>query len=245
MKLITAFARTGLNVIGLFHSILGNDTMRVISSWLRKISRNRIPQWNQFMPAGAKKIDIKTYDGKDKLKKVVYFPSCINRSMGVSKDHRREPQLTEKMLHLMEKPAPALFSQKTLTTLSAVWHSWSKGVTSGLIKSANLRLRAEGDNNGNTPYFRYEPLPFHLKETWVRHETREPVEFILIYLLTRLIIVPLDEEVSVVRVCSRKEGSGQETLLSFATALGQGRSVSLKLHCGGFLRRPRIFLPWS
>ena len=89
---VTASARVGLSVVGFFHSVLGTSLMKGISGGLRSISGKHIPLWNTYMPLGAKKIDA-TQNIKSE-NKVVYFPSCINRAMGVSKENRTGKQLS-------------------------------------------------------------------------------------------------------------------------------------------------------
>ncbi len=237
MKLMTASARTGLNVVGFFHSVLGATTMRVISSWLRKISRNRIPKWNQFIPAGAKKIKIINDAGKENLKKVVYFPSCINRSMGVSKDHRKEPQLTDKMLHLLDKAGYGVIFPENLNELCCGMAFLSKGFTeAGLKKSAELEAALlKASNNGEYPVLcDMSPCLFTMKENMgPALKLCEPVEFILNYLLPYLIIEPLDEEVTVFPVCSMKK-MGLDNKLAELARLCARKVIVPEANCCGF-----------
>lgn len=237
MKLMTASARTGLNVVGFFHSVLGATTMRVISSWLRKISRNRIPKWNQFIPAGAKKIKIINDAGKENLKKVVYFPSCINRSMGVSKDHRKEPQLTDKMLHLLDKAGYDVIFPENLNELCCGMAFLSKGFTeAGLKKSAELEAALlKASNNGEYPVLcDMSPCLFTMKENMgPALKLCEPVEFILNYLLPYLIIEPLDEEVTVFPVCSMKK-MGLDNKLAELARLCARKVIVPEANCCGF-----------
>ena len=97
MSFVTAFMRGSLSLVSLFHSLLGSSVMNAISGGLRKVSGNRIPMWNPYMPKGSSAINTLKEAGNAGIRKVVYFPSCINRSMGVSKDHREEQQLSSKM----------------------------------------------------------------------------------------------------------------------------------------------------
>jgi D-lactate dehydrogenase len=101
MKQVTATGRIALSIVSFIHSIIGTAAMKNISLVLRKISANPIPAWNQYMPSGSKRIKIE--NGSPFPRKVVYFPSCINRSMGVSREYRNEKQLSEKIVQLLHK----------------------------------------------------------------------------------------------------------------------------------------------
>ncbi len=72
----------GLSSANLVHSILGTASMESITSTLRDWSGNRIPKWTAHLP---KSTSINTdFEQKQSFKKVVYFPSCISRTMGRS-----------------------------------------------------------------------------------------------------------------------------------------------------------------
>ena len=58
--------------------------------------------------------------------KVVYFPSCINRSMGVSRDHNDELQLSDKMVKLLNKGGYEVIYPDNLNNLCCGRHSQAK-----------------------------------------------------------------------------------------------------------------------
>jgi len=91
MSFVTSAARKTLSLVSFFHFLLGSKVMKGVSGGMRMLSGNRIPAWNRFMPSGARLIRIGNNISSDR--KVVYFPSCINRSMGKSRDQNEEMQL--------------------------------------------------------------------------------------------------------------------------------------------------------
>ena len=103
MNIVTSAARTFLTFAGALHALLGTAAMNTVSASIHRISNRKIPRWNPYMPGGAKRISTPPITGSEGLSKVVYFPSCINRAMGVSRDQKVDPQVSEKMIGLLRK----------------------------------------------------------------------------------------------------------------------------------------------
>ena len=103
MNLMTSAASKGLSVVNFLHIVLGTKIMQSFSRGVRRLSGNRIPMWNPFMSKGDSAIRQNNTMSSSNPSKVVYFPSCINRSMGVSRDHNDELQLSDKMVKLLNK----------------------------------------------------------------------------------------------------------------------------------------------
>ncbi|WP_394336352.1 hypothetical protein [Balneicella halophila] len=116
MGFVTATMRVMLTIVGFFHDILGDKLMHKIAIGLRWISGNRIPLWNKYMPRGAKRLKIIPISEANP-KKVVYFPSWINRSMGVSKKDKEKQQLTQVMQNLLKKAGYEIVYPEGLNSL--------------------------------------------------------------------------------------------------------------------------------
>jgi len=209
MSLITSVGRRALSIISFFHTILGTNVMQGISGGLRRISGNRIPAWNKYMPKGARNIKTKKEEGSDNLRKVVYFPSCINRSMGVSKDHIEEVQLSEKIIQLLHKGGFDVIYPENLNNLCCGMAFYSKGyIKAGNKKSDELEAALfKASKNGEYPVLcDMSPCLYTMKENMKSNlKLYEPVEFIMDLLLSHLSITPLDEIVTVFPVCSMKK----------------------------------------
>ena len=216
----TAVVRTALSLVGSFHSILGTPIMKGISGGLRTLSGNRIPLWNPYMPIGAKKINTKQVQESKTDKKVVYFPSCINRAMGVSKEHSNEKQLSEKMVELLNKGGFEVIYPENLNSLCCGMAFSSKGyIEAGTKKSNELEAALQkASENGQYPVlFDMSPCLFTMKENMgSTMKLYEPVEFILEYLLPNLEITPLQEAITVFPVCSMKKMGLEDKLVELA-----------------------------
>ena len=58
MSQVTKVMRTGLNFVAFLHTIFGTKLMTAITQGVRWLSFNNLPQWNPWMPTGAKPIQI-------------------------------------------------------------------------------------------------------------------------------------------------------------------------------------------
>jgi D-lactate dehydrogenase len=209
MNLVTFVAGKALSIISFSHKILGTGIMRAISENLRKVSGNRIPLWNPYMPEGAGKIKTKNVENSEYGRKVVYFPSCINRSMGISKDHRNEMQLSVKMTHLLHKAGYEILYPENLKSLCCGMAFSSKGyIEAGRKKSDELKAALmKASKNGEYPVLcDMSPCLYTMKENMETGlKLYEPVEFITERLLPYLTITPVDEVITVFPVCSMKK----------------------------------------
>lgn len=233
---VTASARVGLTVVGFFHSALGTSVMKGISSGLKTLSRNRIPQWNPYLPKGAKKIDTGAQTLQSE-RKVVYFPSCINRAMGVSKESRNEKQLSEAMIKLLNKGGYEVIFPENMNGLCCGMAFLSKGYAdAGMKKSNELEIALiKASENGRYPVLcDMSPCLFTMKEnTKSGLKLYEPVEFILDNMIPNLEISPIDETITVFPVCSMKKMGLEGKLVELARKCAKEVIVP-ETNCCGF-----------
>jgi D-lactate dehydrogenase len=237
LSFVTASVRVTLSLVNLFHMLLGTYVMGVISSGLRKLSGNRILNWNPFIPKGAKSIKLNSELKSDTLRKVVYFPSCINRSLGVSNDHKEEKQLSEKIIQLLNKAGYEAIYPENLNNLCCGMAFSSKGYTeAGEKKSRELEdALIKASRNGEYPVLcDMSPCLYTMKENMRSNlKLHEPVEFITTYLLPHLIIKPIEEVITVFPVCSMKKMGLDRALVNLAKICAT--SVILpETNCCGF-----------
>lgn len=233
---VTASARVGLSVVGFFHSALGTGVMKGISSGLKTLSGNRIPQWNPYLPKGAKKIDTEAQTLKSD-RKVVYFPSCINRAMGVSKESRNEKQLSEAMIKLLNKGGYEVIFPENMNGLCCGMAFLSKGYAdAGMKKSNELEIALiKASENGRYPVLcDMSPCLFTMKENMKSGlKLYEPVEFILDNMIPNLEISPIDETITVFPVCSMKKMGLEGKLVELARKCAKEVIVP-ETNCCGF-----------
>jgi D-lactate dehydrogenase len=237
MKLVTAFARKALSVVGFFHLILGTTVMNFISGGLRSLSGKRIPFWNPFMPKGARAIRVNRDESYSSNRKVVYFPSCINRSMGISADHSMEIQLSEKIVQLLKKSGFEPVYPENMNNLCCGMAFSSKGYTkAGEKKSEELEAALlKASRNGEYPVLcDMSPCLFTMRENMKSNlKLYEPVEFISEWLLPYLTITPVDEVITVFPVCSMKKMELDRKLADLARLCAK-KVIIPETNCCGF-----------
>jgi D-lactate dehydrogenase len=188
------------------------------------------------MPAGASKVRA-VYKTQSNRKKVVYFPSCINRAMGVSRDHNHEKQLSEKMVQLINKGGFEVIYPENMDNLCCGMAFSSKGYAlAGEKKSKELEAELlKASNNGEYPVLcDMSPCLFTMKENMKSGLTLyEPVEFILKFIVPNLTIVPVDETITVFPVCSMKK-MGLEGRLAELARLCAREVIVADTNCCGF-----------
>jgi D-lactate dehydrogenase len=237
MSFVTGMGRIVLSMVTFFHMLLGTKLMNGISGGMRKLSGNRIPFWNPYLPGGAKKIKVNKEPNSETLQKVVYFPSCINRSMGVSRDHKEEMQLSEKMVHLLRKGGYEVIYPENMNRLCCGMAFSSKGYSeAGEKKSGELEaalLKASSD--GEYPVLcDMSPCLYTMKENIKSNlKLYEPVEFIMTYLLPHLNITPVDETITVFAVCSMKK-MGLDGKLADLARICASKVIVADTNCCGF-----------
>ncbi len=236
MELVTSLARNALSLVNFFHTILGTRLMKNISEGMRKVSGNRIPQWSASMPSGAKKIKV-NHETSDNPKKVVYFPSCINRSMGTSKGYDSEVQLTDKMQQLIRKAGFEVIFPEGMNELCCGMAFSSKGFKdAGLKKSKELEdaLWIASKQGAYPIVCDMSPCLYTMKENMEPHiKLYEPVGLIMKYLIPNLEITPLDEAITVFPVCSMKKMGLEDQLVQLAEICAI-KVVVPETNCCGF-----------
>jgi D-lactate dehydrogenase len=237
MKLITSLARKGLSLVSFFHTILGTNAMKGLSGVLRTLSGNRLPLWNPYMPGGAGIIRVKKESNSDNKRRVVYFPSCINRSMGISRDYENKIQLSEIMIRLLNKAGYAVIFPENMNNLCCGMAFSSKGyIEAGEKKSEELEAALlKASNNGEYPVLcDMSPCLYTMKENMKPDlKLYEPVEFISDHLLRWLNVTPVNEVITVFPVCSMKKMELDEKLARLARICAK-EVVIPELNCCGF-----------
>ncbi|WP_029903500.1 FAD-binding and (Fe-S)-binding domain-containing protein [Prevotella sp. 10(H)] len=217
----TSAMRGGLNFVHFFHTVLGDTLMGGIASAMRTVSFKTIPKWNKDMPKGAHKIkDIAT--DTTQADKVVYFPSCINRSMGKSNGYEKgDVELTQKTKELLERAGFTIVYPEGLNSLCCGMAFSSKGLKEeGSRKSKELEnALLKASENGKYPVlFDMSPCFYTFHEAYENKNLRiyDPIEFMLDFVMPKLTIKNPRDIVTIFPVCSVKKIGMEEKLLHIA-----------------------------
>jgi len=234
----TSLLRGGLNFVNAFHTILGSAIMGGIASTMRAVSFKVIPKWNKDMPKGAHKIkDIIV--NEDRSDKVVYFPSCINRSMGKSKGYDKgDVELTKKTQELLERAGFTIIYPEGINSLCCGMAFSSKGLKEeGIRKSKELEeALLKASENGKYPVlFDMSPCFYTFHEAYTNKDLKiyDPIEFMLDFVMPKLQIKNPRDIITVFPVCSVKKIGMEEKLLQLAKMCSKDVSF-VESNCCGF-----------
>ncbi len=236
MDRVTAFMRFGLGILRFKQQLFGDKALGGVLDFLRKISGNRLPRWTPFMPGAGKALMPLKVNTENPLK-VVYFSTCINRSMGVSKDYDEEVTVTDKTIGLLKKAGYEIIIPESVNKLCCGMAFASKG----LIETAERKqteleeVLLEASENGKIPVLvDMSPCLYHMKETLdERLKLYEPIAFALKYLSAQLEFHPTDEAVVIFSVCSTKKMGLEEDFLKLAKMCSTNVIVN-EANCCGF-----------
>ena len=239
---VTAGARIGLCIVHIFHLLLGPALLGGVARGLRRLSGNRIPLWTPQMPGPGRRIatagpSVQAALRRGEAPKVVYFPSCITRSMGPARgDSAGEdlPHLTERLLH---KAGFEIIYPERMDELCCGMAFASKGFReAGDAKAAELNAalwRASAE--GKYPVLAdMSPCLYRMKETLdERLRLYEPIAFTLEQLAPRLDFHPEPETVMIHAVCSAKKMDLEGPFFTLARMCA-ARVVATEGNCCGF-----------
>jgi D-lactate dehydrogenase len=122
-KVVKAGLRGVLHLADLGHDVLGTGLMTSTGKFLHKAG---LPLWTPSMPKAynASRKLYSEYNESNPLK-VVYFPSCLNQTMGVEKDMTGLKPLAEVMTGLHRKAGYEVIFQEKMDSLccGTIWES--------------------------------------------------------------------------------------------------------------------------
>lgn len=202
--------RSVLSAASAAQSVLGDGGVKAIGSTLHKMG---IPLWSIAMPKAHYGGAVKTNPAE---KKIVYFPSCINQTMGSSHKDGDSKDLIDEMVSFFEKAGYEVIFPKGMKKLCCgmIWES--KGMPDiANRKSTELEdALFEASEEGKYPVLcDQSPCLHRMRNVMTKVTLYEPVEFICDVVAPELEFTPTDEAVTVHVTCTmRKMGIGDKVI---------------------------------
>ncbi|MGM0377620.1 MAG: FAD-binding and (Fe-S)-binding domain-containing protein [Bacteroidota bacterium] len=239
MGIVTSGGRQMLSAVRGFQKGLGNRVMRALSTGLFRATRRVIPLWNAYMPGGAPKITNR--ENQPPLNSgdaVVYFPTCINRTMGRSADYGKEMAVVQKTEQLLKKAGFRVVYPENLNNLCCGMAFDSKGFKAqGVQKARELdQALLRASDQGRLPvYCDMSPCLLRMKETLSSElDLYEPVEFILKYFPSRLNFKHVRDKVAIHTTCSSTKMELGDSLKELAGMCASEVVVPDEVGCCGW-----------
>ena len=242
---VTSVLRGGLKCLNGLRTVFGTKAFGAMARGLRAATRNALPLWNEYMPTGASRIRVPAVSEERGLK-VVYFPSCITRSMGTTKAYSKEKEVTQVTAALLEAAGFQIIYPEKMDSLCCGMLFSSKGyVEAGQKASDSLKAALmKASDGGRIPILcDMSPCLYTMKSNFGDElPLYEPAEFIEKYVLDHLTLNPVDEKVAVFAVCSARKMGVDPCLRRVAERCAR-EVVVVDSNCDGFAGDRGFFFP--
>jgi len=230
-----ALARTVLGAADLAHAALGPEKMEAISRVMTRLSRGRLPLWTPSLPRAASSLPRPSAAGQGR-EVVVYLPSCAARSMGDTRDDRREslPRIT---VRLLERAGYEVRIPANVADLCCGKAFETKGLyaqaTEKLLQLEDA-LRKASDNGTHPVLCDTSPCLARMKKEIKGLGLYEPIEFARTFLLPRLRISPVSRRIALHPTCSTRLMGLSEPFTELARILAAEVVTPKGILCCGF-----------
>lgn len=241
--------RVVLDVAHLGHITLGPKLMTNVCRTMNKMG---LPLWTTAMPKKKrqpKQSDLTqfiieksiphTTDPKQQSSdlKVVYFPSCINQTMGQSKLSGKKHDLVDEVIQLLAKAGYETIFPKGMEKMCCgqIWES--KGMLDiADRKSAELEQSLwEASEHGRYPVLcAQSPCLHRMRKVMHKMKLYEPAEFIMKYLVPRLDFHPIDRHIALHITCSTRQMGVADDLIALAKMCSNHVYLPEGVGCCGF-----------
>ena len=229
--------RSGLRAINTAHTILGTRRMDKLTAWVRRVSNNRIPLWNRYMPLAAD-APVAFPAPSSVTLKVVYFPSCISRTMGPAKGDPDKDSTADAMVRVLLKAGYGIIFPRHMDTLCCGTPFESKGhFEQADLKAGELEeaLRQASENGSWPVLCDTSPCLYRMRRVMNSGlRLYEPVEFIHDFLMGRLKFTRQPQTVAIHHTCSTMKMGLENKFRAVARACAQSVIVPESVGCCGF-----------
>lgn len=241
LSLITGVLRPVLSVANVAGSVLGEGGVNAIGGALHKVG---VPLWTSTLPGAF-------YSPKEKpeqaAKKVVYFPSCINQTMGVSREKgKKVAPLVDTIIKLCNKAGYEVIFPDGMKNLCCgmIWES--KGMPDiADRKTAELeQALLKASENGKYPVLCDQSPCLHRMRDHIKSmHLYEPAEFIHDFLAPHLEFTPIDDAVAVHVTCSLRRMGLADKIINLARMCSRNVVVPTEIGCCAFAGDKGFMLP--
>ena len=234
-KVVKAGLRGVLHLADLGHDVLGTGLMTSTGKFLHKAG---LPLWTPSMPKAynASRKLYSEYNESNPLK-VVYFPSCLNQTMGVEKDMTGLKPLAEVMTGLLRKAGYEVIFPEKMNSLccGTIWES------KGLPEIADRKVHELEDalwkasEGGRYPVVcDQSPCLHRMKQHITKVELYESAEFVWKFLKDRLKFTQSDTPVALHLTCSTRIMKIDRIVYDLASLCSSSVLVPEGVGCCGF-----------
>lgn len=233
LKDVRKTLRPALGAANIAGSIIGDGGIKIIGKSLHKLN---FPLWTPALPKPVK-VNEKNANKITSENKVVYFPSCINQTMGVSKNAPDQTPLVNKMVSLLNKAGYEIIYPEGMNNLccGTIWES--KGMPDiADRKTSELEDSLwEASEHGKYPVLvDQSPCVKRMKDKIDKMKLYEPAEFIVEFLADKLTFTPTDKAVALHVTCSMRKMGLDKKIIELAKMCSNNVLIPEEIGCCGF-----------
>lgn len=233
-----AMARQGLRAADLTSRIVGADTLEKASKRIRGLSGNRLPAWIKEMPTAVSFAAGAGTAPTEDRPEVVYFASCVSRTMGPARNDPETEALPTKTAALLEKAGYRVIYPRDLSNLCCGQPFESKGlkdVADTKLSQVENAFR-EASRNGELPIVSdTSPCSYRMKQNLPEHlRPLDIIEFIHDRLLDRLRFDKTAEPIALHLTCSGRKMGLETKLRTIAGACAETAVAPENVGCCGW-----------
>lgn len=227
---VSASLRGLLRCASAARAVIGPKGVNIVGSALHHVG---VPLWTAAMP-GANSFEEQPQ--QPAARKVVYFPSCINRTMGSTAGSGDEP-LTDVMVRLFNRAGFEVLYPENIKQLCCgmIWES------KGMPDLADSKLHQldealwQASEQGRWPVVcDQSPCLHRMRNGIKRMHLYEPAEFIAVHMAQYLDFTPVDTPVAVHVTCSTRLMGLADTIIGLARKCSTNVCVPEGVGCCGF-----------
>ena len=230
--------RMSLDVADFAHSALGDHVMGFFAKKARAVSGGKIPQWTEWMPKGGhtpSESEVKHNTGRPK---VVYFPSCTTRMMGVAKHDHDKRHISAVMIELLERAGYEVVFPKDMAKYCCGMPFESMGLFEVADKLCGRLEKAllEASEEGKLPILcDMSPCTYRMQHHMdKRLHIYDTVAFIHDFLMDKLTIHKIDRTVMLHVTCSAVKMGLTQQFKDIAEQCATKVVIPPKVSCCGF-----------
>jgi len=232
---VLSTGRVALNAVYATRSLLSDQSLHTASRWMRTLTGDALPQWTASLPKGEKFAPHCMLRSEEK---VVYFSSCINRTMSNPKPVEGEAPLHQVVIALLERAGYEVIIPEHTEGLCCGMPFSSKGYKEqGKAMSDTLEeaLRVASQDGRYPILCDMSPCSKTMAQNFgERLKVHDSVAFIADFLLERLPIRQIDEPIVIHHTCSTRKEGLVGAFEKIARACSSRVTVPKNVSCCGF-----------
>ncbi len=223
-----------LAVADVAHAVLGSTAMSAIGKGLHK--GLKMPLWTPSLPKNYRFEEGRVVRSEHK-DKVVYFPSCINQTMGTDRASRHLRPLVEEMMSLFDKAGYEVILPKAMESLccGTIWES--KGmpeVADRKIRELEEALWEASEQGKYDVVCDQSPCLYRMKEKIKKMHLYDSAEFVWKRMRDRLEFKQGDTPIAIHLTCSTRKMGIEEAVIGLAKLCSSKVLLPEGVGCCGF-----------